>query len=75
MKNLGGILKAATEGLIPAIMATPAIRRCYNEDEIKELREGCKQSMGDANIHGYMTMYFWCGQKPLVEDEGVDVVS
>ena len=69
MRNLGNLLKAATEGLAPAIMATPAMRKCFDEDEIKELQEGCKRAMGDTNIHGYVMMYFWYGQKPPVEEE------
>ncbi|KAA8627835.1 hypothetical protein SMACR_07718 [Sordaria macrospora] len=73
MKNLGNLLKAATEGLVPAIMATSGMRKCFDEDEIKELQEGCKKAMGDTNVHGYMWMYFWYGQKPEPEGQPVSV--
>lgn len=73
MKSLGNLMRAATEGLIPAIMATPAMRKCFDEDEIKELLEGCKRAMNDSKIHGYVTMYFWYGQKPVVEEETLPV--
>lgn len=73
MKNLGNLLRAATEGLVPAIMATSSMRKCFVEKGVKELQEGCKKAMGDTKIHGYMWMYFWYAQKPLVEEEIVPV--
>lgn len=66
-------MRAATEGLVPAIMATSSMRKCFDEEEVKELQDGCKKAMSDTKIHGYMWMYFWCGQKPLVEEQTVPI--